>query len=63
MPCVPGHAQEVALLEIGYSRLERLENEAPLVRVRAAPGPPKSCHRALCHCHFGPMQSRGLLWV
>ena len=27
--------QEVALLEIGYSRLERLENEAPLVRVRS----------------------------
>lgn len=39
MPCVPARAQEVALLEVGYSRLERLENEAPLVRVRTAPGP------------------------
>ena len=39
LPGVPGYAQEVALLEIGYSRLERLENEAPLVRVRAAPSP------------------------
>ncbi len=31
------------MLEIGYSRMERLDNEAPLVRVRArAPRPPLS---------------------
>jgi hypothetical protein len=38
------------MLEIGYSRMERLDNEAPLVRVRARapPAPRARLSASLC---------------